>query len=85
MQLFVSMEDNKTALSTIALLEARLLRIEHLLYGSSPARLPGTSTSTVDSLADLERRFSSLISRVRVYAELLKICAFHASKLSILM
>src|SRR3569833_1621966 len=64
-----------TADSTISLLEARLLRIEHLLYGSSAlATARPAGTSTVESLENLERRFNSLLSRFRVYAELLKVC-----------
>lgn len=65
--------DHQTALTTISLLEARLLRLEHLLYGPSiPSRPP--TTSSLDSLANLERRFAQLLSNVRVYADLLKIC-----------
>ena len=70
------MEDtlDKTTLSTIALLEARLLRIEHLLYGPTSAPSRPADDSVATSLADLERRFSYLLSRIRVYGELLKIC-----------
>lgn len=71
----------QTSQATLELLEARLRRVEHLLYGGSSAE-PGavpttfTATPTVESLADLERRFASLVSNVRVYAELLKICRY---------
>lgn len=70
------MEDtlDKTTISTIALLEARLLRIEHLLYGPTSAPSRPASEDVASSLADLERRFSYLLSRIRVYGELLKIC-----------
>jgi hypothetical protein len=68
---------DKTTLATISLLEARLIRIEHLLYGPSAAPLSRPANEPVlSSLADLERRFSALLARSRVYAELLKICTF---------
>ncbi|KAH8167971.1 hypothetical protein CIB48_g240 [Xylaria polymorpha] len=59
-----------TTLSTISLLEGRLLRIEHLLYGSS---VPLWTTSATRSLQDLEHRFSKLLQHIRVYGELLKL------------
>ncbi len=63
---------DQTTLSTISLLESRLLRIEHLLYGSST---PSTAhESALRQMADLEKRFSILTSRIRVYGDLLKIC-----------
>lgn len=66
---------DKTALSTISLLEARLLRIEQILYGTASAQtVQQPADSTLSSLADLERRFSTLISRFRVYADILKLC-----------
>lgn len=66
---------DKTTLTTISLLEARLLRLEQLLYGATSNSTPQSSTdSALVSLADLERRFSTLISRFRVYADLLKLC-----------
>ncbi|KAK3695751.1 nuclear distribution protein [Podospora appendiculata] len=64
---------DKTTLATISLLEARLLRIEHVLYGPSPPRSKSAAESASASLADLERRFAVLIRRYRVYAEILKI------------
>lgn len=70
---------DKTALTTISLLEARLLRIEQILYGSTttPAQSShGPADAALSSLADLERRFSTLISRFRVYADILKLCRF---------
>lgn len=71
---------DKTALTTISLLEARLLRIEQILYGTTSAQssqsLQGPADSTLSSLSDLERRFSTLISRFRVYADILKLCTF---------
>lgn len=65
---------DQTSLATVSLLEARLLRIEHILYGPSapPTEPPAESATT--SLAELERRFSQLLRHFRVYAEILKIC-----------
>lgn len=63
---------DQTTLSTISLLESRLLRIEHLLYGSSTP--PPQHGSALRQMAELEKRFSILTSRIRVYGELLKIC-----------
>ncbi|KAI0436629.1 hypothetical protein F4803DRAFT_556807 [Xylaria telfairii] len=59
-----------TTLSTISLLEGRLLRIEHLLYGNS---VPQSTISATRSLQDLEHRFSKLLQHIRVYGELLKL------------
>ncbi|KAI1392467.1 uncharacterized protein F4822DRAFT_391162 [Hypoxylon trugodes] len=61
---------DNTTLSTISLLEARLLRLEHLLYGHTVQQ---PQTSAVRSLQELEHRFGILLQRVRVYAELLKL------------
>lgn len=69
---------DRTTLATISLLEARLLRIEQILHGSNPvsaARPAGDAA--VESLASLERRFAALISRFRVYADILKLCKQH--------
>lgn len=66
---------DQTTLTTISLLEARLLRIEQLLYGTTSD--PASQTppdSARDSMAHLERRFSTLVSRFRVYADILKLC-----------
>ncbi|POS81198.1 nuclear distribution protein [Diaporthe helianthi] len=71
---------DRTTLATISLLEARLLRIEQILHGSSSvsaARPAGDSA--VESLANLERRFAALISRFRVYADILKLYRIHPS------
>ncbi|KAK0612486.1 hypothetical protein B0T17DRAFT_593439 [Bombardia bombarda] len=70
---------DKTTLATISLLEARLLRIEHILYGSCtpPSQAPAESATT--SLAELERRFALLTRHFRVYAEILKIYQTHPS------
>lgn len=69
---------DQTTLTTLSLLEARLLRIEHLLYGAAPPpqTTPDGSAppSAVASLAQLERRFAALLGKFRVYAELLRIC-----------
>lgn len=64
---------DETTLSTISLLESRLLRIEHLLCGTSSAA-PAQHDSALRQMAELEKRFSTLTSRIRVYGELLKIC-----------
>lgn len=69
---------DKTTLTTISLLEARLLRIEQLLYGTTSSSAPTPKKpqpdSALSSLADLERRLSALVSRSRVYADILKLC-----------
>ncbi|KAI1496250.1 hypothetical protein F5X99DRAFT_414299 [Biscogniauxia marginata] len=61
---------DETSLSTIALLEARLSRIEYLLYGHSS---PQPKVSAARSMHELEHRFSILLQRIRVYAELLRL------------
>ncbi|OTA98941.1 hypothetical protein M426DRAFT_76668 [Hypoxylon sp. CI-4A] len=61
---------DSTTLSTISLLESRLLRLEHLLYGHAVQQ---PKVSAVRSLQELEHRFGVLLQRVRVYAELLKL------------
>lgn len=65
---------DNTTVATISLLESRLLRIEHILYGpfEPPSDFPAESAT--ESLADLKRRFTVLLRHVRVYAEILKIC-----------
>ncbi|TPX11061.1 uncharacterized protein E0L32_007922 [Thyridium curvatum] len=70
---------DKTSLATIDLLESRLHRIEHLLYGASAPPAQPSNTSAADSLAELEHRFTSLLSRLKAYAELLKIYQKHPS------
>lgn len=74
----VEMDDplDKTTLATISLLESRLLRIEHLLYGTtaSPFSSQTQHDAALGKMDALERRFSRMISQIRVYAELLKIC-----------
>lgn len=71
---------DRTTLATISLLEARLLRIEQILHGSNPASAARPAgDSAVESLANLERRFASLISRFRVYADILKLYRTHPS------
>lgn len=76
---------DNTTLSTLSLLEARLLRIEHLLYG--PAGAPSVSPSSheesvAETLEALERRFYALLGRIKVYGELMKICMFVYSQTS---
>lgn len=71
---------DETTLSTLSLLESRLLRVEHLLHGGTgPQPLPQEEQAAL-KLATLERRFNGLLSHVKVYADLLKICTnFHYS------
>jgi hypothetical protein len=64
---------DETTLSTLSLLESRLLRLEHLLYGQTTSPSPLQDAPAALKLADLERRFHALTSHVRVYGELLKI------------
>lgn len=65
---------DKTTISTIGLLEARLLRLEHIVYGPAGAPDAPPRTSAISSFHDIERRFAGLISRTRVYGDLLNIC-----------
>lgn len=65
---------DNTTLSTISLLEARLMRIEHLLFGHTTQQ---PKVSATRSMQELEHRFGILLQRMRVYAELLKLCMFH--------
>lgn len=67
---------DKTTLATISLLETRLHRIEHILYGSSEVPREYHGKSAAESLVDLERRFHQLIGMYRVYTEILKICTY---------
>lgn len=76
---------DKTSLATIDLLESRLHRIEHLLYGASAPPAQPSNTSAADSLAELEHRFTSLLSRFKVYAELLKICTKPSTSMTSLL
>ncbi|KAF4337795.1 RO-10-like protein [Fusarium beomiforme] len=68
---------DETTLSTLDLLESRLLRIEHLLYGQSQSPALAQDQSAISQLNKLERRFSMLLSDVRVYHELMKIYRTH--------
>lgn len=69
---------DKTTLATISLLESRLLRIEHLLYGTtaSPTSSLSHHDAALEKMDILERRFNNMVAQIRVYAELLKICQF---------
>lgn len=66
---------DKTTLATISLLESRLLRIEHLLYGTtaSPTSSLNHHDAALEKMNILERRFNNMVAQIRVYAELLKI------------
>ncbi|KAH7167168.1 hypothetical protein DER46DRAFT_273151 [Fusarium sp. MPI-SDFR-AT-0072] len=68
---------DETTLSTLDLLESRLLRIEHLLYGQNQSPALAQDQSAASQLNKLERRFSMLLSDVRVYHELMKIYRAH--------
>ncbi|KAI1098673.1 hypothetical protein F4804DRAFT_324076 [Jackrogersella minutella] len=61
---------DNTTVSTISLLGARLLRLEHLLYGHNTQQ---PKVSAIRSMQELEHRFGILLQRMRVYAELLKL------------
>jgi len=66
---------DQTTLSTISLLESRLLRIEHVLHGHTTAsHPPEQADSALQRIRQLEKRFSIIITHIRVYGELLKIC-----------
>ncbi|KXJ93848.1 putative nuclear distribution protein RO10 [Microdochium bolleyi] len=65
---------DETSLATISLLEARLLRIEHHLYGHTT---PQNKNTAVRSLRELEHRFRKITHDVHVYNELLKIYKSH--------
>lgn len=65
---------DQTTLATLDLLESRLLRIEQLLYGQTASPSLKQDESATQKIGQLERRFGTLVSRIRVYGELLKIC-----------
>ncbi|KAH7197954.1 uncharacterized protein B0J16DRAFT_314263 [Fusarium flagelliforme] len=66
-----------TTLSTLDLLESRLLRVEHLLYGQPQTPALAQDRSATDQIGQLERRFSKLLDSFRVYHELMKIYRAH--------
>lgn len=68
---------DETTLSTLSLLESRILRVEHLLHGQTGSPSLTQDEPAAVQMTSLERRFGSLVSRIRVYAELLKICTNH--------
>ncbi|KAF5548924.1 RO-10-like protein [Fusarium phyllophilum] len=68
---------DETTLSTLDLMESRLLRIEHLLYGQNQSPALAQDQSAASQLNKLERRFSMLLSDVRVYHELMRIYRAH--------
>jgi hypothetical protein len=67
-------ELDQTTIATISLLEARLRRIEHILYGPTTPPTEPPEESAIASIAELERRFNQLLHHFRVYSEILKIC-----------
>lgn len=62
--------------STIRLLEARLARIEHLLFGATTPEQP--AETAIDGVEALERRFQALLMQVKVYGELMRLCVCSA-------
>ncbi|KAM4065376.1 dynactin subunit p22 domain-containing protein [Hirsutella rhossiliensis] len=68
---------DQTTLSTISLLESRLLRLEHVLYGPTASHPPAQPESVSWRMGQLEKRFSVMLSRIRVYGDLLKIYRSH--------
>ncbi|RGP64641.1 putative ro-10 required for nuclear distribution [Fusarium sporotrichioides] len=64
---------DETTLSTLDLLQSRLLRVEHLLYGQSQSPALAQDRSATDQIGQLERRFSKLLYDFRDYHELMKI------------
>lgn len=66
---------DSSTITTLQLLESRLLQLEHMVYGESPVSVPTSDeVSVARQLENLDRRFQALISRVRVYKELHRIC-----------
>lgn len=72
---------DETTLSTLDLLQSRLLRVEHLLYGQSQSPALAQDRSATDQIGQLERRFSKLLYDFRDYHELMKICMLYQSLL----
>ncbi|KAK6829483.1 hypothetical protein PG987_010067, partial [Apiospora arundinis] len=68
----MSMDD--TTLETLSYLEARLLRIEYVLYGHTA---PSAKAPAITSLHQLEHRFATLLQRVSTYKDLLRIYQAH--------
>jgi hypothetical protein len=67
-----------TTLATLGFLETRLLRIEHQLYGPQSSNPPLDEHPVTLGVADLERRLGSLVAKLRVYGDLLKLCTLPA-------
>ena len=65
---------DETTLSTLNLLESRLLRVEQLLHGQTAVSTPSQTDSAVQRMNEVEQRFATLLQHVRVYEELLRIC-----------
>lgn len=63
-----------TTITTLQLLESRLLQLEQMVYGDAPTDPPTSNeVSVARQLENLERRFQALLSRVRVYNDIHKI------------
>ncbi|KKF96639.1 hypothetical protein CFO_g1037 [Ceratocystis platani] len=60
-------------LGTLSALESRLNRVEHLLCGQKAVTLGSDEEPASKRLEGIERRLNGLVSRVRVYGELLRI------------
>lgn len=71
---------DQSTLETIVLLESRLHRLEHLLYGPAAPPSQPPEKSVLRSLADLEHRFTHLVRHCRAYADILKLCTPSLSK-----
>ncbi|KAK9772851.1 hypothetical protein AB5N19_03286 [Seiridium cardinale] len=65
---------DETTLQTLAYLESRVIRLEHILYGHTT---PPAKSAALPNLQQLEHRFEKLRQRVRTYDELLKIYQAH--------
>jgi hypothetical protein len=66
---------DQTTLETVALLEARLLRVQHMLFGH--AELPDAvapEDSVWERVALLDREFNRMVCHVKAYSALLNIC-----------
>lgn len=66
---------DQTTVSTISLLEARLLRLEHILYGATAtSQTTELDEPAAETLESLERRLLALLGKIKVYGEITRIC-----------